>query len=97
MSKNTAIVLSVIEAGMSTNEAAQKFHVSPRWVQILVARYRKGGVEALDPGSRRRPPWEEPARGTTPCAPTESTPTAKSPCATPARCATSASAAPTPD
>jgi transposase InsO family protein len=53
MSKNTAIVLSVIEAGMSTSEAAQKFNVSPRWVQVLVARYRKGGVEALDPGSRR--------------------------------------------
>lgn len=53
MSKNKAIVLSVLEAGISTSEAAQRFHVSPRWVQILVARYQAGGSDALEPRSRR--------------------------------------------
>ena len=53
MSKNRAIVLSIIEASMSTSEAAEHFHVSTRWVQILLTRYRAGGIEALEPGSRR--------------------------------------------
>lgn len=53
MSKNKAIVLSVIEAGISTSEAAQRFHVSPRWVQTLLSRYRFGGLDAVEPRSRR--------------------------------------------
>lgn len=43
MSKNRAVVVSIIEASMSTSEAAEHFRVSTRWVQILLTRYRAGG------------------------------------------------------
>lgn len=52
-SKNRAIVLAVIEAKLPINEAAQRFKVSPRWVRKLLARYRQGGLEAVDTHSRR--------------------------------------------
>ena len=53
MSKAKVIVLSVLEQGMSQTEAAQKFGVSRRWVHTLITRYEAGGLEALEPRSRR--------------------------------------------
>ena len=53
MSKAKVIVLSVLEQGMSQTEAAQKFGVSRRWVHTLITRYEAGGLEALEPQSRR--------------------------------------------
>lgn len=53
MVKNRVIVLSVIEGGLRPADAARRYGVSRRWVEILLARYRDGGSEALEPGSRR--------------------------------------------
>jgi transposase InsO family protein len=53
MSKARVIVLSVTLQGMSKAEAARRFGVSRRWVHTLVARYEAGGLDALEPRSRR--------------------------------------------
>ena len=53
MSKARVIVLSVIEQGMSKAEAARRFGVSRRWVHTLVSRYQAGGLDALEPRSRK--------------------------------------------
>jgi transposase InsO family protein len=53
MSKARVIVLSVVEQGMSKAQAAQRFGVSRRWVQTLVDRYEAGGLDALEPRSRK--------------------------------------------
>lgn len=52
-SKNRVIVLAVVEGGLSVGEAAERFGVSPRWVHVLVARYRAEGLDGLEPRSRR--------------------------------------------
>ena len=43
MSKSNVIVLPVVQQGLSASEAAKKFGVSKRWVNILLAKYRSGG------------------------------------------------------
>ena len=53
MSKARVIVLSVVEQGMSKTDAARKFGVSRRWVHTLVDRYNTGGLDALEPRSRK--------------------------------------------
>lgn len=53
MSKARVIVLSVVEQGMSKADAARKFGVSRRWVHTLVDRYNSGGLDALEPRSRK--------------------------------------------
>jgi transposase InsO family protein len=53
MSKARVIVLSVVEQGMSKADAARKFGVSRRWIHILVTRYEAGGLDALEPRSRK--------------------------------------------
>jgi transposase InsO family protein len=53
MSKARVIVLSVVEQGMSKAEAARRFGVSRRWVHTLLARYEAGGLNDLEPRSRR--------------------------------------------
>jgi transposase InsO family protein len=53
MSKARVIVLSVLEQGMSKAEAARRFGVSRRWVHTLLTRYQAGGLDALEPRSRR--------------------------------------------
>jgi transposase InsO family protein len=53
MSKARVIVLSVVEQGMSKADAARKFGVSRRWVHTLVKRYETGGLNALEPRSRK--------------------------------------------
>jgi transposase len=52
-SKNLFVVLAVVEAQLPISEAAQRFGGSPRWIRILLARYREGGLEAVDARSRR--------------------------------------------
>ena len=53
MSKAQVIVLSVVHQGLSKAEAAHRYDVSWQWVHTLVTRYQKGGLEALEPRSRR--------------------------------------------
>lgn len=53
MSKAKVIVLSVVEQGLSKAEAARRYEVSWRWVHTLVQRYQTGGLQALEPRSRR--------------------------------------------
>src|SRR5699024_2580540 len=51
--KNEAIIYAITEAGMSINEAAQRFSLSARWIRVLLGRYHDGGIAALAPRSRR--------------------------------------------
>jgi transposase InsO family protein len=53
MSKARVIVLSVVHQGLTKAEAARKFDVSWQWVHTLVTRYETGGLDALEPRSRR--------------------------------------------
>ncbi|MCT1460391.1 IS481 family transposase, partial [Aestuariimicrobium sp. p3-SID1156] len=53
MSRERVIVLSVIEQGLSKAETARKFKVTWRWVHTLVQRYEQGGIEAVEPRSKR--------------------------------------------
>ena len=51
--KNRTIILAITEGGLTATEAAVRFGVSKRWVYTLLARYRSGGLDAVDPRSRR--------------------------------------------
>jgi transposase InsO family protein len=53
MSKARVIVLSVVQQGLTKAQAAKKFDVSWQWVHTLVTRYEDGGLDALEPRSRR--------------------------------------------
>jgi transposase InsO family protein len=53
MSKPQVIVLSVVHQGLTKAEAARRYAVSWQWVHTLVTRYQQGGLEALEPRSRR--------------------------------------------
>ncbi|MEO7349683.1 MAG: IS481 family transposase, partial [Terrimesophilobacter sp.] len=53
MSKARVIVLSVAHQGLTKAQAAEKFDVSWQWVHTLVTRYETGGLEALEPRSRK--------------------------------------------
>jgi len=53
MSKARVIVLSVVHQGLTKAESARKFGVSWQWVHTLVTRYEAGGLDALEPRSRR--------------------------------------------
>ena len=53
MSKAKVIVMSVVEQGLSKAKAARRYDVSWRWVHTLVTRYEAGGLDALEPRSRR--------------------------------------------
>ena len=53
MSKARVIVLSVVHQGLSKAEAARRYDVSWQWVHTLVSRYQTGGLEAVEPRSRR--------------------------------------------
>jgi len=63
MVKHQIIVESVVLQGLGVRVTARKFGVSPAWVCTLVARYRAGGLVALEPRSKR--PHSN-ARATTP-------------------------------
>jgi transposase InsO family protein len=51
--KNQIIVESVVSQGLGVRATAKKYGVSPAWVCTLVKRYREGGLEALEPRSKR--------------------------------------------
>jgi transposase InsO family protein len=53
MSKARVIVLAVVLQGLTKAEAAEQYKVSRQWVHTLVTRYNEGGLEALEPRSRR--------------------------------------------
>lgn len=59
-SRNRAIVLAIIEGGMTQTEAAHHFGVSTRWVRTLYRRFERDGPEGLYPLSRR--PHTQPAK-----------------------------------
>lgn len=52
-SKSQVIILSVLHDGLSPTQAALRFGVSRKWIYQLLTRYRQGGLEALEPRSRR--------------------------------------------
>jgi transposase InsO family protein len=53
MSKPRVIVLSVIQQGLTPSQAAARFGVSRQWVHQLLARYRDGGLDAVEARSHR--------------------------------------------
>jgi transposase InsO family protein len=53
MSKPRVIVLSVVQQGLRPGEAADQFGVSRQWVHQLLARYREGGLDAVEPRPKR--------------------------------------------
>ncbi len=53
MSKSRVIVLSVVHQGLTKAEAGRRYGVSWQWVNTLVNRYHQGGLDALEPRSRR--------------------------------------------
>lgn len=51
--KSRVIVLAIVEGGLAVREASIRFSVSERWIYALLARYRTGGLDAVDPRSKR--------------------------------------------
>jgi len=52
-SKSQVIILSLLHEGLTPTQASHRFGVSRKWIYQLLTRYRAGGLEALEPGSRR--------------------------------------------
>jgi transposase InsO family protein len=52
-SQSQVIVLSILHDGLTPTQAAARFGVGRTWIYQLLARYKAGGLEALEPGSRR--------------------------------------------
>ncbi len=52
-SQAQVIVLSIIHDGLTPTLAARRFGVSRTWIYRLLDRYKTGGLEALEPRSRR--------------------------------------------
>lgn len=53
MSKARVIVLSVTHQGLSKQQAAAKYGVTIRWVNVLLKRFEEGGLDAIQPRSRK--------------------------------------------
>lgn len=53
MSKHRVVVLKIVAKQLTVTEAAQQYGLSRRQLHRLLARYRDGGLEAVDPQSRR--------------------------------------------
>lgn len=53
MSKHRVVVLKVVAGQLTVTEAAEQYGLSRRQLQRLLARYRQGGLDAVDPRSRR--------------------------------------------
>ena len=51
--KSQVIILSLLHEGLTPTQAGLRFGVSRRYVHYLLARYRQGGLDALQPRSRR--------------------------------------------
>ena len=52
-SQSQVIVLSILHDGLSPTQAAERFGVGRTWIYQLLVRYKAGGLEALEPGSRK--------------------------------------------
>ena len=52
-SQSQVIILSLFHDGLSPTQASRRFGVSRKWIYQLIARYKAGGLEALEPQSRR--------------------------------------------
>lgn len=52
-SQSQVIVLSILHDGLTPTQAALRFGVGRTWIYQLLARYKTGGLEALEPRSRR--------------------------------------------
>ena len=52
-SQSQVIVLSILHDGLSPTQAAARFGVGRTWIYQLLARYNAGGLEGLEPRSRR--------------------------------------------
>jgi transposase InsO family protein len=52
MSKYRVVVLKIVAKQLSTTEAAAEYGISRRHLHRLLARYREGGLDALEPRSR---------------------------------------------
>src|SRR5680860_1508786 len=71
MSKHRVAVLKVVSRQLSATAAASEYGMSRQHLQRLLRRYRDGGLDALEPRSRR--PHSNPSRtpfrrGSWPCA-----------------------------
>ncbi len=53
MSKNRVIVLSITHQNLSVTEVSKKYKVSRQWIYKLLAKYKAGGIEAVENTSRR--------------------------------------------
>ena len=53
VSKNRVAVLKVVSKQLTATAAAEQYGMSRQHLQRLLARYREGGLEAVDPRSRR--------------------------------------------
>ncbi len=52
-SKSQVIILSLLHDGLTPTQAAERFGLSRRYIHYLLERYKIGGLEALEPRSRR--------------------------------------------
>src|SRR5690606_20856415 len=53
MSKHRVVVLKIVAGQLTVTEAAEEYGISRRHLHRLLARYRDGGLEAVDPRPRR--------------------------------------------
>ena len=53
MSKARVVVLEVVSANLTVTAAAQAYGLSRQHVHRLLKRFREGGLDAVDPRSRR--------------------------------------------
>jgi transposase InsO family protein len=51
--KNRTIILTILEGSLTQTETAKRFGVSTRWIRTLLTRYHTGGLDAVDPQTRR--------------------------------------------
>ena len=52
MSKHLVVVLKIVAGQLSVTEAAEQYRISRRHLYRLLARYREGGLDGLEPRSR---------------------------------------------
>jgi transposase InsO family protein len=52
MSKMRVIVLAITHQGLTKQQAAEKYRVTRRWIDILLKRFNEHGLDALEPQKR---------------------------------------------
>jgi transposase len=58
MSKARVVVLEVVSGNLTVTAAARAYGLSRQHIYRLLKRYRVGGLDAVDPRSRRLPELE---------------------------------------